>query len=246
VPSHATAVLALTPKIFLRFGEASGTTAADSSGLGRNGTYFGSGVAYSVADALIGDGNTAITGTVATGATVSVPNNSDFTLALTTGGRWSIEFLRRANVETTSWPSVVGNGSGQALTDWHIYYDLSNLAYYFKHNNVATASPSVANDSTWRHVVLTWDGTNLVWYINNSAGSNTPATTAGGANATALTVCDTANGTVSKASIDELAIYNTALSSGQVSTLYSSLGSLDPPIGRTVIQRQAVNRSYTY
>lgn len=222
---HAQNVLALSPKLFLRLGETSGTTAVDSSGLGRNGTY-GSGVTLGVTDSTIGDGNTAITCPNTTAVAATVPNNSDFTLGLGSAQRWSIEFLHRPNAETTSFPSVVGNGNGITAGSFQIFYSVGSTALAFKFNNLSSGySSAVANDNTWRHFVLTWDGTNLVWYTNNSAASSTPTQTAATANATALTVGSGAIGTTTKASLDEFAIYNVALTSTQVGMLYSSLGN---------------------
>jgi hypothetical protein len=59
--AYSDTVLADTPFLYYRLGESVGTTATDSSGNARNGTYHASGVTYSAPGLLMGDANTAVT-----------------------------------------------------------------------------------------------------------------------------------------------------------------------------------------
>jgi hypothetical protein len=244
VTSHAGNVLALSPRLFLRCGEPSGTVATDSSGLARNGTYTG--VTLGVADATIGDGDTSLTFNGSTGL-ISVPTNANFNLLPTTGGAWSLEWLWRPNTETAATnPDIFSKSNGAAAdTGFKIYYYVAAAELHYKVNAVETVVASVTNDAVWKHLVLTWNGTNLIWYLNNAATSNALAVYNPTADANPFKV-GLGSGDTTKSSIDEIAVYNVALSSGQVNTLYLSLGNAASVRIPSLIVTQAVNRSYTY
>src|SRR5205807_1053599 len=58
--TYSQTILADGPSIYWRLGEASGSTAADTSGHGNTGAYSASGVTYGVAGAPLGDSDTAV------------------------------------------------------------------------------------------------------------------------------------------------------------------------------------------
>ena len=84
--------------------------------------------------------------------------------------------------------------------------------------NYATSNPITANE--WTHVVGTFDGTSIQIYINGAlvASTNNPGNI-GGFNALLKLAKD--NGVYWAGSIDELYIYNRALSQAEVTQLYN-------------------------
>jgi hypothetical protein len=78
--------------------------------------------------------------------------------------------------------------------------------------------------SAWNHIALTYDGTKFTLYVNgvlDSTSAGTPGTI--GANARIGDWLGT--GSIANASIDELAVWNTALSAADVTTIYKRQNS---------------------
>src|ERR1700722_3833885 len=77
VPSYKASVLSDDPSNYYRLDETGGTTAADSSGNGNNGTYSASGISYGVSGALAagGDSDTAVSVSATANVTAALPSS---------------------------------------------------------------------------------------------------------------------------------------------------------------------------
>src|SRR5437588_11591152 len=82
--SYRDTVLADSPIAYYRLGEASGTTAVDASGNGRNATYSGAGVTYAQAGVIANDTDTSILLNGSTG-TITMPVSTE------PGGAFTVE-----------------------------------------------------------------------------------------------------------------------------------------------------------
>ena len=87
--------------------------------------------------------------------------------------------------------------------------------------NVQGGTPTVSN---WHFIVCTYDGSNIKLYVDGSYIGQTAASgnIAGAAGATYLGAYNKANDHYLNGKIDEVSIWNSALSSNEVSALYNS------------------------
>jgi signal peptidase I len=222
----AAAVAAASPYLYYRFDEPSGengTTAADSSGNARHGTYQRASVTYGVPRACTGDTGTAVTlhGTqyVSTPTLIAVPPDT-FTLEI-----WF-------KTTTTTGGKLIGMGSSQVnaspTVDRHLY--MTNAGTIAFGVNPATTpkaitSPNSYNDGAWHHVAATLSTAGLRLYLDGQQVAADPATTTGGMVAGYWRIgYDTVTGWPSAPSsanftgtIDDAAIYTTALTATTIS-----------------------------
>ncbi len=201
-----------------RLDETSGTTASDSSGYENHGT-LGDGTCTPgvgtcpvwttegiIRDALSFDG---------VDDYVMVPNSSSLDITDTI----TIEAWAKRNADMTNWARIVAKWNS-----WFIYEDAgsSNIGGYLKAggiDNYAGFGPAGLN--TWHHYALTYDGTQLIPYID---GNIKPAL-----NVTGL--IDNTNNYISIGSeqtwanwngaIDEVRIYTQALTAFEIQQHYA-------------------------
>jgi len=225
---------------YWRLGEASGTTAVDETG-SHNGTYVGS-PTLGVPGALVGDTDTAVDFD-GVDDYISVP----YSAALAVTSAYTIEFW--ANLDTlvrSGYPPLVFRGSGGGGTnDIEIYIaGQTKATVVHNRNNGGTMGWRYYERASWigetLHVVLTWDGTDLTFYVNGAV-----VITSAGGSSTLVSPLDTnrpwqiAGGTSPTASpyyvdgrLDEVAIYDTALSATRVAAHYD-VGTTVPPVTGT-------------
>jgi hypothetical protein len=91
-----------------------------------------------------------------------------------------------------------------------------------------TSSPS---DGTWYHLVGTWDGSNLKLYVNGTLQATTPVTLTPDTSSSVLQIgtFPNASGTPTgywDGMIDDVRVYNRAITATEVSTLYSGSNSV--------------------
>jgi Concanavalin A-like lectin/glucanases superfamily/PKD domain len=223
--AYGKAVLSDGAADYWRLGESSGNTAFNyASG---NDATEGSGVSDGQTGAISGDADTAAkfsggsSGTATTMATEPAPTN----------------FTAEAWIKTTthSGGKIIGYGDSTGQTssnyDRHIYMDNSGHIWFGVYpGQVKTVeSPNTYNDGQWHQVVATLDSAaGMVLYVDGHQVGSDPSTTS----AQAYTGYwhlggDTLNGWSSQPSsqdfngtIDEAAVYPTALSANQVSRHY--------------------------
>jgi hypothetical protein len=220
--TYAATIMADSPSIFWRLGEANELAgAADASGSGHTGAYTSTGVAYSVAGALVNDLDTAVT---LDGVTGAVQETSGAGAPVGSSAR-SLEIWFKTSTATA-----------QPLFNYGTSGLLSQFAVYLAGNKVQikdgtdplltfTADSSLA-DGAWHQLVVTYDvATSVAVYVDGAAVGSAQATS--GTLATVLDVTglevgrDNAAGFFS-GTLDEAAVYPTALSAAKVAAHFAA------------------------
>lgn len=217
-PPYVLAVLADDPVAYWRFGESSGTRAADASGHGNDATYVGS-VTLGVPGAIVGDPDTAA---AFDGATAFVDGADRFVFGGTQP--FSLEaWVNPASVGTyagvasrddaTSGPPSEGYLLFVGPNDGPIGFqriDASNLT------TVSTTGTPAAG--AYAHVVATFDGVDMSVYLNGEMQSTqTGSFTIAGAMSDFVVAAEAGGtGNFFSGSIDEAAVYDHALTADRV------------------------------
>ncbi|MGH9268173.1 MAG: LamG-like jellyroll fold domain-containing protein, partial [Acidimicrobiales bacterium] len=206
-------VLADGPVAYWRLGEASGTTAADSSGNGRTGSYLG-GVTLSTPGAIATDAGTAATFNGTSGY-VDVANNP----ALQLTGPFTLEAWMKtptpsANMgivekyDDASKGYVLRVEAGQLVA-----YTLAGASSYTRAAGATTLQPNV-----WYHVAAVYDGTRVAVFVNGALDGSAASTVNPLSSSLSLKV-----GAVGSTPfwpfngvIDEAAVYNKALADSRI------------------------------
>lgn len=216
--TYSSEVLADSPLLYWRLGETSGTTAADSSGNGRTGTYSG-GPTLGVTGLLNGDSDKATTfDGVNDYVTGSAPaTTSAFTIEFWFKGAASGLFVTRYPSTSGQRLFYVGVGSGGSA---------GKVEFSVKNNAGVEASVFGATliGSNARHIVCTYDGSTSRVYLNGVLdGSGTTVTGALANVSPALEVAArTASPSYMAGTFDEVALYNTALSGARILAHYNA------------------------
>lgn len=204
--SYSQVVLADSPAGYWRLGDANPTTAADSSGNGRDGTYA-AGVLTGQTGPLINELAGAALFDGVTGG-VSVPDANGLDLADT--------------LTVEAWIKATAAGASGTVVDKGANAYLLSLASGAPAvgksgaSTIATATVTL-NDLAWHHVVWTKSGATTVIYVDsvNRTGAVTDATLAD--TALALGIGRLSGGASPlKAYLDEVAVYPTALTAARV------------------------------
>ncbi|MDQ6617188.1 MAG: DUF6531 domain-containing protein [Actinomycetota bacterium] len=226
--TYASTVLADSPKAYYRLNESGCCTAADASGNGYNATYASSGISYSATGALTADSDSAIT-TSYNGAAVSrdaafLPTGAaarTIELWEKTSTAGSFGLVSYGTVATNQYVSL-GIGSGQILS-------LDGYTNY-----VNRSAPYSLEDGRWHHLAASFDGTTAFLYIDGQqigSGALPLATVTG----QALWLGSTQDGAaVFPGSLDEVAIYPSALTAAQISAHWrAAIGVSCPSVPTT-------------
>jgi len=186
------------------FEEGSGTTVTDSSGNGNNGTISGatSWTGGEFGGALSFDGASSVV-TVADSASLDL--SSGMTLEA-----WVYPLsVNRWN------PIVLKSGSGLDCYIFQASSAATTPAVYCDGFGANVDGPSALPANAWSHLATTYDGTNAIIYVNGvqvaSVAHNTPITVSPGN----LTI-GFAPPSYFLGKIDELRVYNYALTAGQI------------------------------
>lgn len=200
-----------------KFDEGSGATAADSSGYGHNGTLL--------------NGPTWGTGQVGPYA-ASLDGTNDYisateTSALRLTNGMTISFWMKKNAEVSEWARLVGKGGlagGRNFGVWEEFGSGKRILFQFE--KAGSIYPSVYSTSNveigqWYHVACTYDGSTATIYINGfGAGqgslSGPPLTSSD-----PVTIGYAGYHTYFSGALDEVRIYNRALSALEINSLYS-------------------------
>lgn len=231
--SYSSEVLADSPLCYLRLGEASGATAADSSGNSHSGTYQNS-PTLGAAGLLTGDSNTAVT-LNGTNQYVSVPGgawmvNSDYTVECL------VKFTSSATMVLLCWAS--GSAASNRVLELSNLSNLLNAVFYnTSGSGTNVAATAASNDGLRHHIVIRKSGTTLDLWIDNVQVATATATVRGGASAE-FDLGRRNGGTFFTAgTFDEFAIYGSALSNARIgahytaATITSISGTASAPLG---------------
>lgn len=222
---YADTVLADTPLHYYRLDETSGSTFYDAMASGQNGTLNG-GVTQGSTGLLTSDTDKAATFNGTTGY-IALTNAGTWP---TGNGAWTIEcWCKPTNSTNAGNATLVAIGNpgtnsqageiAQTSTGGWTVATWGGVGHDFNGNGTSTAG-------TTYHVVATYDGaSHLDLYVNNvHFGTFNPGTL--NLSSSHQSIGDSWNGSVQAlffpGVIDEVAIYNTALSSGRVSAHYTA------------------------
>jgi hypothetical protein len=218
--TYAQTVLADTPLAYWRLDEPAGsTTAQDSSGHGVNGTYKGT-VTYAVAGAIANDPDTAAG---FDGATAYVDVGA--VLAFAGTAQCTLEAWAQPNPNTAYQDILARNDSSSGPIAGYLLYVEPTPSPIFTYERVGSStakifaqSTVVATTGTWAHVVVTFDGTTMILYVNGNVAGTTPNSVTL-PTATSDFVLAAANGGQDSwwhGALDEVAIYDHALTTTRV------------------------------
>jgi Concanavalin A-like lectin/glucanases superfamily len=222
--SYSATVLSDRPFQYLRLGEASGTSATDSSGNGRTGQYQGT-VTFGQAGAITGDANKAVRlgGTASSNGYVTQQSAT----AVTNPQSLSVELWFKTN--TTTGGKLIGFGTARTGNsgkyDRHVYMTNAGKLVFgaWAGSPVTITSAASYNNNAWHHVVGTLSGAGMTLYVDGAQVASSPNTAAeayngfwriGGDNLGLWPSRPTSD--YFKGTIDEAAVYTTALTASQV------------------------------
>lgn len=209
--SYSSTILADSPKAYYRLDDSGCCTAADSSGNGYSATYASSGITYSATGGISGDSDTAIT-TSYNGAAVT---RSDSFLPSGSSAR-TLEAWEKTT--TSGVFAIVSYGT--AATNQYVAMNIGSgptLSFDGYTNYVLKTAPYSLEDGNWHYLAATFDGTTAYLYIDGQQiGSGAvPLSTVA---SQGLWLGNAADGASAfPGSLDEVAIYPTALSATQIS-----------------------------
>jgi RHS repeat-associated protein len=218
---YPSTVQADSPAAYWRLGESSGTSAADAGPNGNTGTYSGG---YTLAQAgALHDASTAV---AFNGSTAKV-----------TAGVSGVPTGTAART-IEAWIRPTGNGgtifatnaaSGQKFVvlaaliggSWYLFTDGVNGA-----NNLTLTGAEIPPTGQWSHIAFVFDGTANTWryYLNGAATKNgTFGVSINTATLTSTTIAERLDFSQPfSGSIDELAVYPSALSAARIAAHYQA------------------------
>lgn len=212
VVSYRAAVLADRPLAYLRFGESSGAIASDETGNGNTAAVSGT-VAWGVPGALAGDKDTAVrldgkTSVIDLGGKIDFSGTSPFSLEIwldVATADSSYRFLVVKDDRPASgreeWGVVLHNVDG-------LYFER-----YVAGGGRSAGTPAAPYLGRWVYTVATYDGSRLNFFVEGVSVDSGPDPRPQLAKNVPLQVgSGFPNGGVIDGSIDELAIYDHALS----------------------------------
>jgi signal peptidase I len=250
-PGYPTVVTGLTPWLYWRLDDTAGTTAADSSGNGRPGTYtpdastasFTRGVAGALANnapnlAVTLNGTT---GCIVTASPTAVQAPTQLTEIVwfrttsTAGGK--LLGFERPRTGVTA-----GNAGG--AYDRHLYLDAAGQVWFGigTSTRVGIRSQAGLNDGTWHMAAATLGPSGMALYVDGAQVATSPATAAGSYSGWWRAGCGNLSGWVSywdgggsptastnqprdfpfAGSLDEVTVYSTPLTPAQIAALYAA------------------------
>jgi RHS repeat-associated protein len=212
--TYSATVLADSPLVYYRFDEAGGPTANDSSPHAVNGTYQ-AGVTFGVPGALIGDSDAAVSSSGA-GAAVTAPDGS---LPSGNASRTVEAWLKTA---ATNYQTILYYGGSNAPLsheDLTLSPDGLSLNVTFGGQGVAFTLPYALNDNRWHHLAVVYDSAGILSPYIDGAVIYSAHTAFGPLNTVTGAGLLIGSGTyLYTGSLDEVAIYPSALTAAQLRT----------------------------
>ncbi len=220
---YASVVLADSPLAYWKLDESSGTTAVDSSGNGRDGTYAGG---YTLSQSGIGGTNTAV---LFDGSTAYVDFGNPAAFDIATG------------LTLEAWVKTSDSGYQYVLVKWgaaggsdayHLRIDFDGRAYFTTSLGGSYEGArdlngvSALNDGDWHHLVATYDGAHERIYVDGVVESSLAASGSLAVVSSALRAGGLSDGTNTgnwlTGTLDDVAIYGTALSAARILAHYEA------------------------
>lgn len=228
--TYADEVLSDSPLVYWRLGEASGTTATDSSGNGRDGTYVGS-PTLGATSLITSDADTCVDITSPTTQHVEIPYGSWMNVTDLTVELW-------ANFDTVTGALRIITSRWNVTSNW-LQYNLqiaSSVLKFEVRTSTGTKTvtgPTLSTGTTY-HIVGVFDSAaeQARLYVNKTAYTATATgtlstTTNSGSYIDLNGIRSTASGNwiaayVMDGRIDEFAFYDTALSLSRIQAHYNA------------------------
>jgi hypothetical protein len=222
------------PAGYWRLGETTGTMVADTSGHNLVGSYSG-GVSLGATGAVSGDSNSAATFDGTSGSAAL----GDSAL------------LQTANVSVEAWVKTTASGAGtqqvvrKRLYGYSLQVDTGTglPGFWVYSGSLNTAQKTLVTgtgrvtDGTWHHLVGTYDGSNVELYVDGGVAGTVAAVVSGGLTYQPGGVAIGRDGDYAGAyfqgSLDEVAIYPTALSATRIATHFTAGSGKTPPLTAT-------------
>ena len=221
--AYSDTILADSPVRYYRFNETSGTTAEDFSGNSADGTYEG-GVTLGYAGAIPGDIDSAVS-LDGTSGNVSIPTTAIFTSHNFSIEAWIHPVARENNEMIIDAYSSDGGGKELLLSVYPGGFPLFSI------QGVMLASEGLHYDE-WNYVVISYDAAAQLAYlfINGRFRVYTTVPLYTGTNPSVDIGSTLGAWNLYEGGIDELALYDYALSTAQVAAHYEAAGfSLSTP-----------------
>ena len=230
-------VLADSPIGYWRLGDGAGTVAKDISGQGNDGTYT-AGMLLNAGGGITGDADGAGTFVRANSQSVQISNAAIYQMEYTqniTMEAW----IKTSNTANDQFIFAKEVNGGSAAGYYIIVYNggapAHKLAMLIEHDNthyVGVIGSTTITDNAWHHVVGVNTGTGTAAGVKLYVDGNLETNTVLSDNLSSLSVLnsaplvigarDTTAGVPFDGYIDEVALYNTVLSAGQVTTHYNT------------------------
>jgi Concanavalin A-like lectin/glucanases superfamily/Bacterial Ig-like domain (group 2) len=202
------------------FSEGSGSTVADASGNGNTGTISNATwtTAGKYGNALVFNGTNAL-----------VTVNDAASLHLTTA--MTLEAWVKPSVVNNAWRDVIYKGNDnyflEATSDEG---GVPGAGATLGSSDVVTFGTSVLGTNAWTHLAMTYDGDALLLYVNGVLVSNLPQTGNIATSANPLQIGgDSIFGQYFSGVIDEIRVYNTTLTQGEIQS------DMNTPVGLTLV-----------
>ncbi len=219
--SYPAAVLADSPLGYWRFEETSGTTAADSSGNGRDGTYVNGNAFGYDGPPCLPDWSYSPNTNLAQHVTVA----DDAAWDVTNAASWEALVLLDESVQYGNIIDRDQGPGGQRVFQFrvHNFSDIGLIIFIGGVAKSLATSGLGLNNKVWHHVVATYDGAKMRIYVDNvlTASQNQTGNIDAGTNGLWLGRMQ-ANQQQFNGRMDEVAFYNTVLSTTRIDTHYKA------------------------
>jgi VCBS repeat-containing protein len=226
VDSTKDQVLADGAASYWRLGETSGTVATDAKGVA-NGTYAG-GVTLAQTGALSGDTDKAAS---FDGVDDTVTAGDVYDFAGTVA--FSVEFWAKKDTNPASvYPLFVNKDSGSSPRNgWNISMSPDSTGVDagkigFERWNAGVGDGPTSTTATqvgvWYYIVATYDGTTMRIYINGVLEASAASSLSMPGNAAAFSIGKSPTGNQFDGTIDDVAVYNAALTAVQIDAHYAA------------------------
>ncbi len=190
-----------------------GTTVADSSGQGNNGTVSNTTWTTSgkYGSALVFNGTNAW-------VTVNDANSLDLTTAVT------VEAWIFPTTSTGGWRTIVSKERTGAVNGAYVLYSFSNPGPPQVYLSIGgtdriLSGPTQLSINTWTHVAMTYDGTTIRLYLNGTQVASAAQTGTIATSTNPLRIGGNSTwGEYFQGTIDEVRVYNRALSGAEIVT----------------------------
>src|SRR5207253_530085 len=99
---------------------------------------------------------------------VTVPDGPPLHL----NGSFTVELFAKMTSFANSWPGLLDKGPSYTSDGWLVWYQ-SDGSVWFKRNNYSWGTgPGAISSDRYHHLAITFDGTNLRWYVDGAQVSS--------------------------------------------------------------------------